>query len=159
MKKTAHTMILFFCIFTAAACLSGKAASAQELFFLTPVHNSETKDFYNYHPLEALEDIRYFIVVCSGIEAQITTLTIKLSASPMMKSYEGRVTYGFFAVGAPGIFFADVETATDSTATSNSIKADFPINASFGFAIVGAAVLSRSEADDEVKMTIKCSVE
>ncbi len=159
MKQTTGRLIIFLFIIAAATGGTGSSVLAQEFFVLTPVHASETKDFYNYSPVEALDDIQYFIVVCAGMETQITTLTVKLSATPTLKDYEGRVTYALFVVGIPGIYFFDTATATDSTASSSSIKVDFSINANFGFALVGAMVLSRTEVDDEVKMTLKCSVE
>lgn len=164
MKKIACTLILCLLFFTASTYLSDNAALAQEevlqsIVLLSLTHDSETKDFYNYSPAESLQDIKYFVVAFWGMQDQITTFTIKLSSAPIMTSYEGRVTYTLFAAGLPNILFADIETATDTTAASNSIKADFPINAEFGFAVVGATVLSRHDVDDEVKMSIKFSVE
>jgi len=164
MQKTVRALLLLlfcFCFFTG---MSSRAASAQEdllqsIIMLSLTHDSETRDFYNHSPAETLQDIRYFIVAFMGLQEQVTTFTVRLSTAPMMKSYEGRVTYGLFVVGLPNILFGDVETATDTTAASNSIKADFPINAEFGFAIVGATVLSRHDVDDEVKMSIKFSVQ
>ena len=159
MRQTKNGLIFFFLIIAAAMISADRSLYAQELIFLTPVHTSETKDFYNYSPVEALNDIRYFIIICAGMEQQITTLTVKLSASPTLKEYEGRATYALFVLGVPGIYFFDTATATDSTASSSSIKADFAIEKNYGFALAGAILLSRSEVDDEVKMSLKCSVQ
>jgi len=163
MQQTARALMLLLC-FCFSAGMSSRSASAQEdllqsMIMLSLTHDSETRDFYNHSPAESLQDIRYFVVAFAGLPDQIRTFTVRLSTAPLMKSYEGRVTYGLFVAGLPRMLFADVETATDTTAASNSIKADFPINAEFGFAIVGATVLSRHDVDDEVKMSIKFSVE
>lgn len=159
MRQMTSRLMIFLVIISAAMGLANRSALALEFIILTPVHSDETKDFYNTALLEKPEDIKYFAVMCTSQETPIVTLTIKLSAAPTMKEYEGYVKYCLFVVGIPSIYFIDTATATDSTASSSSIKVDFPINATYGFAVVGAAVLSRNNVDDDVKMTLKCSVQ
>ena len=141
-------------------CGQGHAEiSADNIFFLTLQHDTATKDYISYSPAESLSDAAYFLVVFTGFQTNVETFTVKLSSSPMLKAYTGSVTYGLAVVGYPNIFYANAESATNSTVASNSIKADFPVNAQFGIALVSATLLERHNVDPDVKMSIRFEIQ
>jgi hypothetical protein len=126
--------------------------------FLSPISNSVTIDFYNDRTLdEGMDSIRVFIITAVDPLASIESLTISLRATPKMKDYEGEVTYMLFGLGGAELAFFGIETATYSTAYSNSIEKILSINSQFGFAAAGMAMTSVSEADGNVPFTIRAS--
>lgn len=158
MKKKIVSVLFCFGLLAAVRCGAPATAAANDLIVLSPVRAAETVDFYNYKPAQGLGDVRYFLVAFFGA-TEINTFTIRLSSSPLMKSHEGRVNYVLFALGVPAIYSFNLETATASTVASNSIRAAFPVKSQWGFALVGATVISRHDADDQVKMSIKFSID
>jgi hypothetical protein len=149
---------IFIC--GAFTCGQGHAQIATDhIFLLTPDHDTATKDYISYSPSDSLKEMKYFLVVFTGYQTAIETFTIKLSSAPLLKAYTGSVTYSLLAAGYPTMYCAKVETATNSTVASNNIKAAFPVNAQFGFAIIAAAVLSRHDVDSDVKMSIRFEIQ
>lgn len=153
-------LLLIILVCSAFTCRPGYAQiSTDHIFLLTPDHDTATKDYISYSPADSLKELKYFLVVFTGYQTAIETFTIKLSSAPLLKAYTGSVTYSLVAVGYPTMYCAKVETATNSTVASNNIKAEFPVNAQFGFAIIGAAVLSRHDVDSDVKMSIRFEIQ
>jgi hypothetical protein len=162
--KQKYVKLLFLLLIILACgaftCGQGHAQIATDtVFLLTPDHDMATKDYYSYSPAGSLREMQYFLVLFTGYQTAVTTFTIKLSSAPMLKAYTGSVTYSLFAAGYPGIYCAKTETATSSTVASNNIKADFPVNAQFGIAIIAAAVLERHDVDSDVKMSIRFEIQ
>lgn len=154
-------LLLIILVCSAFTCGQAQAGIATDhIFLLSPNNVSATYDFYSYSPAGSLKEAQYFLVIFGGLQTAISTLTVKLSSSPVFMSYTGSVTYSLFAVGYPlSIYCAKAETATNSTVASNYITAEFPVNSKYGFAIIGAALLGRHDASSDVKMSLKVAVE
>ena len=153
-------LLLIILVCSAFPCRQVHAQIATDhIFLLTPNHDTATKDYISYSPADSLKDVTYFLVVFAGYQTAIESFTVKLSSAPMLMAYTGSVTYSLFAAGYPNIFCAKMETATNATIASNNIRATFPVNAQFGFAIIGAAVLSRHDVASDVKMSIRFEIQ
>ena len=152
-------LIVLVCgIFTRGQAQAGIATD--HVFLLSPNNVSATYDYYSYSPAGSLKEAKYFLVIFGGLQTAISSLTVKLSSSPVFMSYTGSVTYSLFAVGYPlSIYCAKAETATNSTVASNYITAECPVNSQYGFAIIGAALLGRHDVSSDVKMSLKVAVE
>ena len=151
-------LILASCAFT---CIQAHAGLLEDnnIFVLTPNHETASKDFISYSPASSLKDWTYFLVVFAGLQTPIKSLTIKLSSAPMLMAYTGSVTYSLIAAGYPNIFCAKFTTATSSTVASNNISATFSVNAQYGFALIGAAVLERHDVASDVDMSIRFQID
>ncbi len=161
-KRTRSALAILSIIFAAAAACSGHAhaeIATDQIFILTPNHDAATFDFYSYSPADSIRDVKYFLVLFGGLQSAITNLSVKVSSSPVFKSYEGSVTYSLLALGYPNVFAAKITTATNSTVASNYIKADFPVNSQYGVALIGVALLERHNTVSDVKMSLKVSVQ
>ena len=153
-------LLLIILVCSAFTCRQGHAQiSTDHFFLLTPDHDMATKDYINYSPAGSLKDVTYFLVVFTGYQTAIETFTIKLSSAPLLMAYTGSVTYSLIAAGYPNIYCAKAVTATNATVASNNINATFPVNAQFGFALIGATVLSRHDVDSDVKMSIRFEIQ
>ena len=161
MKKLKSILLLSMAIIVILPVLAitpSFAAGSNGFIFLSPVSNSVTKDFYNDRLLdEGLDSVRFFIITAVDPLASIESLTISLRATPKMKDYEGQVTYILFGLGGAELAFFGMETATYSTTYSNSIEKTLTINAQFGVAAAGMAMVSVSEADGNVPFTFRAS--
>ncbi len=161
-QKNKRWIFLLFIILVCSAftCGPGHAQIATDhIFLLTPNHDTATKDYISYSPAGSLKEMTYFFVLFTGYQTAIESFTVKLSSSPLLKAYTGSVTYSLIAAGYPAMYCVKTETATNATVASNYIKAAFPVNAQFGFAIIGAAVLARHDVDPEVKMSIRFEIQ
>ena len=163
MKKNNKRWFFLLLIILVCSAFTGGQAQAQidtdHIFLLSPNHDTATYDYYSYSPAESMKDVTYFLVLFGGLQTAVETLSVKLSSSPVFKSYTGSVTYSLFAVGYPNIYCAKMVTATNSTVASNYIRADFPVNSQYGIALIGAALLERQNTASDVKMSLKVSVE
>jgi hypothetical protein len=162
MKKLKSVLLLSMAVIAAFSVFATSpvfATGTSGFIFLSPVSSSVTIDFYNDLLLEeeGLDSIRLFIITAVDPLAAIESLTISLRATPKMKDYEGQVTYILFGLGGEELAFFGMETATYSTNYSNSIEKTLSINAQFGVAVAGMAMVSVSEAEGNVPFTFRAS--
>jgi len=159
-KKAVGTLVLL-CAFATAAAQDCAAIENPEYVFLTPDTGTVTRNFYNRNifELEGLKNMQFFVLIMVGIDAEINSLYTRLSASPVMADYEGRLRYALAGAGIPFGIFYDTETVVDSTSNSNKIEQTLAVGSNVAIAIVGATVLYRQEVSREVEMTIKFELE
>jgi hypothetical protein len=155
MKKSQRRLKVFLCMFMLGAVIPVPAAFGAgnpACFFLSPLNQSATIDFYNYYG-----GIQFFIITAFNAPTAIDSLTISLKANPKMKNYEGELTYMLLGLGGAELFFFGIETVSYSTTYSNSIEKTLSVNAAMGFAIAGVSIVHLQGVDGEVPFTIRVS--
>ncbi len=146
---------MFLCMFMFCATIPAPAAFGAgnpAFFFLSPLNQSATIDFYAYSG-----GAQFFIITAFNAPDAIDSLTISLKANPKMKNYEGELTYLLFGLGGAELVFFGIETASYSTTYSNSIEKNLSINAAMGFAVAGVSIVHLQGVDGEVPFTIRVS--
>jgi hypothetical protein len=127
-----------------AAMLWGGAAlgaqfSLSEVISLKPGEQQQ-REFYLYDvfTLSALQPAVNFLLIAAGTaDAPAGTLTVKLEARPKL-DFGARVTYSLTGAGyslGEGLGLINAKATTPYT-----VQTDTDINASFGFALVGALI-------------------
>jgi hypothetical protein len=155
MKKSQYGLKVFLCLFIVGVVtpLPGAfGAGNPAFFFLSPLNDNATIDFYHYYG-----GIQFFIITAFSTPNTIASLNISLKANPKIKNYEGEMTYMLFGLGGEAMVFFGIENVSYSTTYSNSIEKSLSVNAALGFAIAGVSIVHLQGVDGEVPFTIRVS--